>query len=81
MYVFEDNDFTFTGELATRFAKGKSVTFLDSKSNPVKIASLRMRKEICNMYNLHVDRQIRNGHTYCAHGILVHNFGAAFRRK
>ncbi len=81
IYVFEDNDFTFTGELAARFAKGKPIPFLGNNERPVKLASLRMHKEICKTYNLHVEGQGRNGHTYYADGILVHNFGAAFRRK
>jgi RHS repeat-associated protein len=81
MYVVEDNDFKFTDDLAARFAKGESVTFQDSNEGPVKVASLRMRKEICKMYNLHVEGQGKNGHTYYANGILVHNFGVGFRRK
>ncbi len=47
MYVVEYGDFVFTDELAARFAKGESVTFLDNKEQPVTLASLRMRKEIC----------------------------------
>jgi hypothetical protein len=30
---------------------------------------------------LHVEGQGKNGHTYYANGILVHNFGAGPRRK
>jgi intein/homing endonuclease len=71
----------FSDDLAARFAKGKSITFLDNKEQPVTLASLRMRKEICKTYNLHVEGQGTNGHTYYANGILVHNFGAGFRRK
>ncbi len=82
MYVLEDNDFTFTDELAARFAKGKSVTFLDSKNNPVKIASVQMRRENCKMYNLHVEGEGTNGHTYYAAGILVHNnHGSGYKWK
>jgi RHS repeat-associated protein len=81
MYVMEDGDFTFTDEIAARFAKGKTVTFLDSKNNPVKIASLGMRSKICKMYNLHVEGQGKKGHTYYASGILVHNSGAGYRHK
>jgi intein/homing endonuclease len=81
MYVVEDNDFKFTDDLAGRLAKGESITFQDSNERPVKVASLRMRKEMCKMYNLHVEGQGKNGHTYYANGILVHNFGAGLRRK
>ena len=75
MYVVEDGDFTFTDELAARFAKGKPITFQDNKNEPVKIASLQMRRERCNLYNLHVEGQGKKGHTYYANGILVHNVG------
>ena len=80
-YVVEDGDFVFTDELAGRFAKGEPITFQDNNERPIKVASLRMRKEICKMYNLHVEGQGKNGHTYYANGILVHNFGAGNRRK
>jgi len=80
MYV-EDGDFKLTDDLAARFAKGEPVTFQDYNERPVKLASLRMRKERCKTYNLHVEGQGTNGHTYYANGILVHNFGAGFRRK
>ena len=75
MYVVEDEDFTFTDELAARFAKGKPITFQDNKNQPVKIASLRMRRQTCKLYNLHVEGQGKKGHTYYANGILVHNRG------
>jgi RHS repeat-associated protein len=81
MYVVEDGDFTFTDELAARFAKGEPITFRDNKNQPVKLAGLRMRREVCKMYNLHVDGQGKNGHTYYANGILVHNAGAGNRFK
>ena len=81
MYVVEYGDFVFTDDLAAHFAKGEPVTFLDNNERPVKLASLRMHTEICKTYNLHVEGQGRNGHTYYAGGILVHNFGAGFRRK
>lgn len=81
MYVVEDGDFVFTDELAGRFAKGEPITFQDSKNQPVKVASLRMRRDTCKMYNLYVEGQRKNGHTYYASGILVHNFGTDFRRK
>jgi hypothetical protein len=75
MYVVEDRDFTFSDELAARFAKGKPITFQDSKNQPVKIASLQMRRQMCKLYNLHVEGQGKKGHTYYANGILVHNVG------
>jgi intein/homing endonuclease len=81
MYVVEDSDFTFTDELAARFAKGKSITFQDNNNQQVKVASLRMRKQRCKVYNLHVEGQGKNGHTYYANGILVHNAGAGNRFK
>jgi RHS repeat-associated protein len=81
MYVAEDQDFVFTDELAARFAKGKAVTFLDSMNQSIRIASLRMRSERCKMYNIHVEGQGKNGHTYYANGILVHNAGAGYRLK
>ena len=81
MYVVEDGDFVFTDDLAARFGTGKPITFQDNKNQPVRIASLKMRRETCKMYNLYVEGQGKNGHTYYASGILVHNFGAGFRRK
>lgn len=81
IYVVEDGDFTFSDELAARFAEGESITFQDSNNQPVKITSLQMRREACKMYNLHVEGQGKNGHTYYANGILVHNFGAGNRFK
>jgi Hint domain-containing protein len=81
MYVVEDGAFVFTDELAARFAKSEPVTFQDSHNQPVKIVSLQMRKQVCKMYNLHVEGQGKNGHTYYANGILVHNAGAANRLK
>ncbi len=81
MYVVEDGDFKFTDDLAARFAKGKPITFQDSYDQPVKVTSLRMRRETCKTYNLHVEGQGKNGHTYYANSILVHNAGAGSRRK
>jgi RHS repeat-associated protein len=81
MYVVEDGDFKFTDELAARFAKGKPITFQDNKNQPVKIASLRMRRQMCKMYNLHVEGHGGKGHTYYANGILVHNSAAGLREK
>ncbi len=81
MYVVEDGDFKFTDELAARFAMGEQVTFQDNNERPIKVTSVLMRKQICKMYNLHVEGQGKNGHTFYANGILVHNFGAGFRRK
>jgi Protein of unknown function (DUF1557). len=81
MYVVEDGDFTFTDGLAARFAKGEPITFLDSNNQPVKIASLRMRRQTCKMYNLHVEGQRKAGHTYYANGILVHNSQAGYKWK
>ncbi len=75
MYVVEDGDFTLTDELAARFAKGEPITFQDNNNQPVKIASLRMRREKCKVYNLHVEGQGKKGHTYYANGTLVHNVG------
>jgi intein/homing endonuclease len=40
-----------------------------------------MHKEMCKMYNLHVEGQGKNGHTYYANGILVHNAQAGDRLK
>ena len=81
MYVVEDIDFVFSDELATRFAKGKPITFQDYKNLPVKVVSLRMRRETCKMYNLYVEGQGKNGHTYYTSGVLVHNSGAGNRMK
>jgi RHS repeat-associated protein len=81
MYVVEDSDFKFTDDLAARFAKGEPITFQGSKNEAVKIASLRIRKEICKVYNLHVEGQGKKGHTYYANGILVHNIGAGNKFK
>jgi intein/homing endonuclease len=74
--VVEDGDFTFSDELAARFAKGEPITFQDHNNQPVKIASLRMRRQSSKVYNLHVEGQGKKGHTYYANGILVHNVGA-----
>jgi RHS repeat-associated protein len=81
MYVVEDGTFTFSDEFAARFAKGESITFLDKKNQPIKVASLQMRRQVCKTYNLHVEGQGKNGHTYYANDILVHNFGAGYRDK
>jgi intein/homing endonuclease len=76
MYVVEDSDFTFTRDLAARFAKGEPITFQDNNNQPVKVTSLRMRRQNCTVYNLHVEGQGKNGHTYYVNGILAHNEGA-----
>jgi RHS repeat-associated protein len=81
MYVIEDGDFKFTDELAARFAKGEPITLQDNRNQPVKIVSMPMHKEMCKMYNLHVEGQGKNGHTYYANGILVHNAQAGDRLK
>jgi RHS repeat-associated protein len=81
IYVVEDGGFRFTDELAARFAKGEPITFQDNNDRPIKVAIVRMRREMCKTYNLHVEGQGNNGHTYYANGILVHNFGAGSRRK
>jgi RHS repeat-associated protein len=81
MYVVEDGDFKFTDELAGRFARGEPITFQDNNDHPVKIAGLRMRRQACKVYNLHVEGQGNKGHTFYASGILVHNAGAGFRHK
>ena len=81
IYVVEDGHFTFSDELAARFAKGEPITFQDNKNQPVKVAGLRMRREKCKMYNLHVEGQGKNGHTYYASGILVHNIGSGYKWK
>jgi hypothetical protein len=81
IYVVEDGDFKFTDDLAARFAKGEPVTFQDYNERPIKLASLRMRKERCKTYNLHVEGQGKNGQTYYVSGILVHNAGAGYRHK
>jgi intein/homing endonuclease len=36
---------------------------------------MRMRKQLCKVYNLEIEGQGGNGHTYYANGILVHNVG------
>jgi RHS repeat-associated protein len=81
IYTVEDDDFKFTDDLAARFAKGAPITFQDNNERTLKVTSLRMHTQVCKMYNLHVEGQGKNGHTYYANGILVHNFGAGFRRK
>jgi RHS repeat-associated protein len=81
IYIVEDGGFTFSDELAARFAKGEAITFQNSKSQPVRIAALRMRRESCGVYNLEVEGRDKNGHTYYASGILVHNAGARNRFK
>jgi hypothetical protein len=73
IYVVEDGDFKFSDELARRFAKGEAVTFQDNIGRSIKIASLRTRSEKCKVYNLRVEGRGKNGHTYFASGILVHN--------
>jgi len=73
----EDDEYILTRELAPRFAKGESITFQDNNNQLVKIATLRMRRETCKVYNLQVEGQGKNGHTYYAGGILVHNMGRA----
>jgi intein/homing endonuclease len=75
IYVVEDDEFTFTDELAARFAKGETITFQDNNNHLVKIADLRMRRQVCKMYNIHVEGQGKKGHTYYANGVLVHNEG------
>lgn len=80
MYVVEDGGFTFTDDVAARFAKGEPVTFQDDKDQPVKIASIQMRRQRCKVYNLHVEGDGKNGHTYYANGILIHNVGGAGNR-
>jgi intein/homing endonuclease len=59
----------------TGVAKGKPITLQANKNQPVKIASLRMRRERYKVYNLDVEGQGGAGHTYYASGILIHNFG------
>lgn len=73
MYVVEDEDFIFSRELADRFQNGTPVTFLGDNNEPVKIVSLRTRRQRCKVYNLHVQGQGDKGHTYFATGIVVHN--------
>jgi len=80
MYVVEDNEFILTRELATRFAKGEPVTFQDVNNQSVRIANMRIRREHCKVFNLQVEGQGKNGHTYFASGILVHNAGRAHRK-
>jgi intein/homing endonuclease len=75
MYLVEDDQYILTRDLAARFANGETITFLDSNNEPVKMASVQMRKEMCKVYNLNVEGQGKNGHTYYAAGILVHNRG------
>ena len=55
MYVVEDDEFILTRELAARFAKGEPITLQDSNNQPLNIASVRMRRERCKAYNLHVE--------------------------
>jgi hypothetical protein len=73
MYVGEDEGFIISRELAGRFSNGKPITFLSNDNEPVKLVSLRMRRERCKVYNLHVEGQGEKGHTYFANGIVVHN--------
>jgi RHS repeat-associated protein len=80
MYVVEDDEFILTRELAARFARGAPITFQDENNQPVKIARLQMRRQACPVYNLQVEGQGRDGHTYYACGVLVHNMGRAARK-
>jgi hypothetical protein len=73
MYVAEDERFILSRELPARFVNGKSTTFLDNNNKAVKLVSLRMRRERCKVFNLHVQGQGEKGHTYFANGIVVHN--------
>jgi intein/homing endonuclease len=73
MYVVEDEGFVLSREFPDRFGKGKPITFLGDDNEPVKIVSLRMRRERCKVYNLHVEGQGEKGHTYFANGVVVHN--------
>jgi intein/homing endonuclease len=73
IYVREDDEFVFTRELAARFANGQSITFQDNKGQPVGIANIHLRRQISEVYNLEVEGQGQNGHTYYAGGVLVHN--------
>ena len=73
MYVVEDEGFVLSRELPARFGKGKPTTFLGNNNEPVKLVSLRMRRERCKVYNLHVKGQGEKGHTYFANGVVVHN--------
>jgi hypothetical protein len=73
MYVAEDERFIVSRELPGRLGNGKPITFLGNNNEPVKLVSLRMRRERCKVYNLHVKGQGEKGHTYFANGILVHN--------
>jgi intein/homing endonuclease len=75
IYVIEDDEFIFTRELAARFANGQPITFQDNKGQPVGVANIHMRRQICKVYNLEVEGQGQNGHTYYASGVLVHNRG------
>ena len=40
-----------------------------------RLPNIHIRKQLCNVYNLELEGQGRNGHTYYANGILVHNMG------
>jgi intein/homing endonuclease len=73
MYVVEDGGFVLSRELPARFGNGKPTTFLGDDNQPVKVVSLRMRRERCKVYNLHVKGQGEKGHTYFANGVVVHN--------
>jgi hypothetical protein len=75
MYVVEDGGFVLSRELPARFGNGKPTTFLGDDNEPVKVVSLRMRRERCKVYNLHVKGQGEKGHTYFASGVVVHNKG------
>ncbi len=68
------------GRLAARFAKREPITFQHNNDQMVKIARIRMRKQMCKVYNRHVEGQGKNGDIYYANGVLVHNFGPT-RRK
>jgi len=80
IYIIEDDEFILTRELAARFANGQPITFQDSKGQPVRVANIHMRGQICKVYNLEVEGQGPNGHTYYASGILVHNSGRITRK-
>ena len=75
IYVIEDDEFILSRELAARFANGQRITFQDSQGQPIRVANIHMRRQICKVYNLEVEGQGKNGHTYYADGVLVHNTG------
>lgn len=73
IYVIDDDEFIFTRELAARFANGQPITFQDSQGQPVRVANIHLRRQVCEVYNLEIEGQGQNGHTYYAGGVLVHN--------